>query len=262
MLGKKACDQKMYNYTIKKILKDDGLSKVLLIENNGTEVVLVEKKELPFCNSQSLIKSIHEKLYPESLCPRLINEDTNIYEYLGDKVGIEVLEEHQLDMLGQAIKRLHSNQLEGLKVQLFQEKMKSYQDILGSNFRDPIIEEGFKIFGALYKKDQKATFCHNDLNNENIFFNDKCKFIDWDYACYNQPIFDLAMISKSFNLNYKQQEALLESYGDSSLSLNDISEFSLFISYLEYIWLKVIQKLDYELFELEERLMQIKNDLN
>ena len=252
----------MHNYTIKKILKEDGLSKVLLVENNEIEGVLVEKKELPFCNSQSLIKSIHEKLYPESLCPRLINEDTNIYEYLGDKVGIKVLEEHQLDMLGQAIKHLHSNQLEGLKVQLFQDKMKSYQDILGSNFRDPIIEEGFKIFEALYKKDHKAIFCHNDLNNENIFFNGKCKFIDWDYACYNQPIFDLAMISKSFNLNHKQQEVLLESYGDSSLSFDDISEFSLFISYLEYIWLKVIQELDYELFELEERLMQIKNDLN
>ena len=58
--------------------------------------------------------------------------------------------------------------------------------------------------------------CHNDLVAENILGMPAIRFLDWEYACDNDPLFDLAIVVAHHELSYRQAEVLLDTYfGDS-----------------------------------------------
>ncbi|MGI9235580.1 MAG: phosphotransferase [Woeseiaceae bacterium] len=54
--------------------------------------------------------------------------------------------------------------------------------------------------------------CHNDLVAENILATPSLKFLDWEYACDNDPMFDLATIVEHHELTESQAFALLDAY--------------------------------------------------
>ncbi|MGI9238275.1 MAG: phosphotransferase [Woeseiaceae bacterium] len=54
--------------------------------------------------------------------------------------------------------------------------------------------------------------CHNDLVAENILTTPSLKFLDWEYACDNDPMFDLATIVEHHELSEAQAFALLDVY--------------------------------------------------
>ena len=58
--------------------------------------------------------------------------------------------------------------------------------------------------------------CHNDLVGENIIAAPDLKFLDWEYACDNNPLFDLATIVEHHELSEAQGRALLDAYFDGS----------------------------------------------
>ncbi len=58
--------------------------------------------------------------------------------------------------------------------------------------------------------------CHNDLVAENIITTPGLKFLDWEYACDNDPLFDLATLIEHYELNDGQTQRLLEAYFDGS----------------------------------------------
>ncbi|MCF6435989.1 phosphotransferase [Pseudoalteromonas sp. MMG022] len=56
-------------------------------------------------------------------------------------------------------------------------------------------------------------FCHNDLVTDNIIASSQgIKFIDFEYAGYNDVFFDLAALCCSFNLTVVQQSEMLDMY--------------------------------------------------
>ena len=48
----------------------------------------------------------------------------------------------------------------------------------------------------------KIRFCHNDLNNLNIFTSPSVVLIDYDYAAYNYLAYDIANFLNESTINY------------------------------------------------------------
>ena len=59
----------------------------------------------------------------------------------------------------------------------------------------------------------QPTFCHNDLLPANILDDgEKLWLLDWEYAGWNTPLFDLANLASNADLDADQTSRLLESY--------------------------------------------------
>jgi thiamine kinase-like enzyme len=56
--------------------------------------------------------------------------------------------------------------------------------------------------------------CHNDLVAENIISTPGIRFLDWEYACDNDPLFDLAVVVAHHGLSERQAGVLLDAYFD------------------------------------------------
>ena len=56
--------------------------------------------------------------------------------------------------------------------------------------------------------------CHNDLVVANIVKTPEIRFLDWEYACDNDPFFDLATIVAHHKLSAEQSDNLLNAYFD------------------------------------------------
>jgi len=56
--------------------------------------------------------------------------------------------------------------------------------------------------------------CHNDLVVANIINTPEVRFLDWEYACDNDPFFDLATVVAHHKLTNEQSNYLLDSYFD------------------------------------------------
>lgn len=58
--------------------------------------------------------------------------------------------------------------------------------------------------------------CHNDLVVANILNTPETRFLDWEYACDNDPFFDLATIVAHHDLSEAQCTTLLDAYFDGN----------------------------------------------
>ena len=56
--------------------------------------------------------------------------------------------------------------------------------------------------------------CHNDLVVANIINTPKIRFLDWEYACDNDPFFDIATVAAHHRLSPEQRDFLLDAYFD------------------------------------------------
>jgi thiamine kinase len=56
--------------------------------------------------------------------------------------------------------------------------------------------------------------CHNDLVVANIINTPEIRFLDWEYACDNDPFFDLATVVAHHKLTAEQSDYLLDAYFD------------------------------------------------
>ena len=56
------------------------------------------------------------------------------------------------------------------------------------------------------------SFCHNDLVPDNILDAGGIRFIDWEFACDNDPLFDLAAVVVHNELSTEQAALMLDAY--------------------------------------------------
>ena len=122
-------------------------------------------------------------------------------------------DEKNLVDLALALRRLHSLPLTG---RAFDAKAAahSYLDEIGD--ADPVLAARFVSVIDAMRRPKHLCFCHNDLVAENIVATPEIRFLDWEYACDNDPFFDLATVVAHHELSNHQAELLLDTYFDGN----------------------------------------------
>jgi len=104
--------------------------------------------------------------------------------------------------------------------------------------RDPDIVAICRDIIAAVRTPQRVCLCHNDLVAENIVATPDIRFLDWEYACDNDPLFDLATIVEHHELSEGQAQHLLEYYsGSGTSSQQRLNEQRQLYRALLWLWL-------------------------
>lgn len=144
-----------------------------------------------------------------------VNEKIYLTEYVAGTVwSPQCLDNEQnIEQLARALRRLHALPLTG-RVFDAAGAAREYARRIGR--RDEL-----KVRDCLQKieaapRPPNLCFCHNDLVVENIIDTPTTRFLDWEYACDNDPFFDLATVVAHHGLSSSQRDLLLDAYFDGS----------------------------------------------
>lgn len=104
--------------------------------------------------------------------------------------------------------------------------------------RDPEIVAKCRDIIALTRTPQRVCCCHNDLVAENIIATPAIRFLDWEYASDNDPLFDLATIVEHHQLSAAQTEHLLDVYFEGGTAWRErLAEQRRLYRALLWLWL-------------------------
>lgn len=84
-----------------------------------------------------------------------------------------------------------------------------------------------------------ATCCHNDIVAENVIESRGLHLIDWEYACDNDPMFDLASAIGFHNFDEDRQHLLLSAYaGGATAEMKErLAEQVRVFDAIQWLWL-------------------------
>ena len=169
----------------------------------------------------------------------------------------EIKKKESLISLGKEIKKVHEIKINNVEINNFENAIENYRDILKNKIKDDwYLNHGFKIFDSILDRNESLIFSHNDLNPENVFWNKKYFFIDWEYASANSPYFDIASIISSYNLNNEEIGYLLNGYKeDFQLETEKLKNWVKFTYFLDYIWRQCLV----ETSKHDEKTLSIKS---
>lgn len=120
------------------------------------------------------------------------------------------LSKKQIKALAKSLKKLHKIKHKK-KVYCLEKEFKNYKRILDDKKSKKIIKNSLEKLKKNNKK-KDLVLSHNDLNKENIIFNNKVYFIDWEFASKNNRFFDLATLCIKYNFSKQEEKILLSSY--------------------------------------------------
>jgi thiamine kinase-like enzyme len=80
--------------------------------------------------------------------------------------------------------------------------------------------------------------CHNDMVAANIIYVPEVRFLDWEYACDNDPFFDIATIVAHHKLAADRAGFLLDAYfdGDGARWRDQLARQTEFYNALHWLW--------------------------
>ena len=150
----------------------------------------------------------------------------------------DIRRKENLISLGKEIKKVHEIKIDNVAIKNFENAIENYRDTLKNKIKNNwYLNQGFKIFDSLYCRKEQIIFSHNDLSRENILFNKKYFFIDWEYASANSPYFDLASIISSYDFNDEEIGYLFDGYNKNFIfDQEELKNWVKFTYFLDYIW--------------------------
>ncbi len=114
-----------------------------------------------------------------------------------------------LELVAAALKCLHALPLTGRSFDANMARKRYVERITGL---DSAVVENCNAIISSMRLPHNLCCCHNDLVAENIVTTPDLMFLDWEYACDNDPFFDLATIVEHHELNDSQVTELLDAY--------------------------------------------------
>ena len=171
-------------------------------------------RELPFntrCD-EALVQNAAAKA---GLAPNVISAEDGMYftEYVEGTVwGRNCFDEDgNLELLATALKRVHSLPLTSRSFDATVATKRYVAEITGLD--SDVVEHCTSTITSM-RLPQNLCCCHNDLVAENLITTPQLMFLDWEYACDNDPFFDLATIVEHHELSDSQAGVLLDTYFD------------------------------------------------
>ena len=152
------------------------------------------------------------------LAPKVLLANDGVYftEYVEGTVWERdcLDKDSNLQSLAAALKRVHSLPLSGRSFDATVAAKRYVERI--SILDTDVIELCTSVISSM-RRPQNLCCCHNDLVAENLIMAKSLMFLDWEYACDNDPFFDLATVVEHHELRDSQVTILLDTYfgGDS-----------------------------------------------
>lgn len=147
------------------------------------------------------------------IAPRVLHAGSGFYlsEWVDGTVGTRAWldDAANLEVIAATLKRLHALPLTGrsFDAAIAAKRYLEYASDLHAGTMSRCAE----IIAASHLP-QDLCCCHNDLVVENFVATPDLMFLDWEYACDNDPFFDLATIIEHHQLHDDQVSCLLTSY--------------------------------------------------
>lgn len=170
----------------------------------------------PF-NDRRTEAQIQTRAAEQGLANRVLLATDTVYmtEYEEGVVwSLDCLEEDgNIEQLAVALRRLHALPLTGRTFDAIgaaREYARHIKDADEGRVRECLqkIENG--------RRPPNLCCCHNDLVMANILNTPDTRFLDWEYACDNDPFFDLATIAAHHHMDKRQVDTLLHAYFDGN----------------------------------------------
>ena len=234
------------------ILESSPLSKIYIgYLNNKKSIIKIYSQDLSQIkiDRKNEIKILNEIRHLD-LSPKILFHDVQkriiIYEYIdGDELILtNKNNERVLSILGKVLKKIHKIKTINIEDNLFRNSIYAYKEILKDEDSE-VIRKGFDLYEELSADNTKIVFSHNDLNKSNLLINNNIIFLDWEYASFNHPYFDIATIVSSLELNEDEINILWGSYSNNKYSLNKLKleKWIKFKHHLDYYWSKSIARI-------------------
>lgn len=239
-------------------LKGGLNNRTLLVEADGARAVLkidAAPRHRPY-NSRDEEARIQSAAADIGLAARVlfVDETTFLSEYQAGSVWTrESLNDDNLLALAAALRRLHALPLTGRTYDA-PAAAKLYADNIDD--ADPEIVKRCVAVIESMPAPRNLCCCHNDLVAQNVVATPELKFLDWEYACDNDPFFDLATVVAHHELTTSQAELLLEAYfdGDGRRWREQLIRQERLYDALHWLWLAAVHADEPTLDGIYERL--------
>jgi len=188
-----------------------------LVEAGGRRAVLKidqEKRDAPF-NSRHNEAQIQSAAQQAGLAANVLHVSDTVLltEYLDGVIwSRDCLDiDDNLESLASALRKLHSLPPTG---RIFDApgSAREYAKLIDESKADKVSECLRRVETGPRSRDLSC--CHNDLVVANIISTPETGFLDWEYACDNDPFFDLATIVGHHKLTQEQSDYFLDAYFD------------------------------------------------
>ena len=226
-----------------KTIQKTKFSEVYECRLDGNDAVFKIKTDCTFENEIGIEEIIVDQLHKLNLAPQILHADTEkkvvIYEKVVGSDLSTVPKENIIPKCAKQLKKLHSSNIVCDDCGSFKSKIKKYEHAIAQNSLNSLCRSAFKFIYELAARDKHQVFCHNDLNLSNIMYSDNIFFIDWDYAGFNHPYFDLALLFNAMNLTSNEEYNFLSIYADQENDIDHelLEEYKKMSLYVEYLWI-------------------------
>ncbi|NNC78427.1 MAG: phosphotransferase [Woeseiaceae bacterium] len=125
----------------------------------------------------------------------------------------ELAQDDNLEELGQTLSRVHALPLTGVRFDA-PAAARFYASRITRDVDRALVQ---KHVDTVCQTELPAELCccHNDLVAENMVSTPSLKFLDWEYAADNDPLFDIAIVVAHHDLNNPQTMRLLSAWCES-----------------------------------------------
>ena len=210
---------------------DGGITNQNFLVNDGSKKYFVRigddiREHLVFRSNEIQASNAASKI---GVSPKLLFHDKSIqiFNFIDGKTLDSIDIKSNLEQITNLIKKVHTKMPDHLVGQsvifwVFY-VIKNYKNYLEKNNSAYI-----KLLPELLEKSTKLeivsapfdiVFSHNDLLPANfIQNNDQIWLIDWEYAGFNTPLFDLGGLASNNDFSEKEEKNLLENYFEKKLS--------------------------------------------